>query len=107
MRHKAQRQWISEFRYKKDPISRVLCCEYRKGGQCTLGRIRGKRPTVAQYRILQKHGVENNRDWLLQTMHYLGDDGDTSPSRNRNVTTRYVFVHKDTGEEMVIDESRA
>ena len=74
------------------------------GGCCKLGRIRGKRPTVAQYRILQKHGVENNTDWLLKTMHYLGDDGDTSPSRNERVTVQYVFIHKSTGEELIINE---
>lgn len=67
-------------------------------------KIRGKKPTVAQMKLLN-HQVEDVSKWLIKNIHYLGEHGEKSPAKNSPVTTQYVFVHKETGEELVINEN--
>lgn len=62
-----------------------------------MSRIRGKKPTWKQYKILEDAGVENPKDYLFNGIVYKGLDEKKSPAKNSLVTATYHFVHKMTG----------
>lgn len=67
-------------------------------------KIRGKKPTVAQMKLLSRM-TDDVSKWLIKNIHYVGEHGEKSPAKNSVVRTQYVFIHKETGEELVIYES--
>lgn len=63
---------------------------------------RGKKPTVAQRKVLEQSNVDNIRDYLYVGIRYKDPDGFKAPSKNQAVAQQMVFVNKITGEEIGI-----
>lgn len=69
-----------------------------------MSKAKGKKPTVAQYKILEKAGITNTQDWLFKGISYQDADGNKRPSKNSDVKISYIFIHRVTGEELVLAE---
>jgi hypothetical protein len=68
-----------------------------------VSRIKGKRPTVAQYKILDNNGY-NTEEWLYVGTRHSDPNGNKSPSKNYDKVIEHHFVNKNTGESIYIEE---
>lgn len=67
-----------------------------------MARINGKKPTVAQFKAMEKFGVENVKEWLFKGIKYESPDGLPNLSKNEEVSGFYLFVNRNTGEELKV-----
>ena len=61
-------------------------------------RIRGRKPTVQQRKVLQNAGVENTKDWLYIGISHIDPDGYKSPAKSAQIEQVMRFQNRITGE---------
>lgn len=69
-----------------------------------MSKIRGKKPTYAQYKILERNGIQNTKDYLFQGIHYESLTGSKSLAKNDEVIAKYRFVNRSTGETLELED---
>lgn len=64
-----------------------------------MSRIKGKKPTLAQFKALKKeHPLVNTEEYLYYGEESVSDDGSKCTSKNASKQKYYKFIHRETGE---------
>ena len=66
-----------------------------------MSRIRGKKLSRSQYKILEKI-VDNVDEWGYLGIRHIDENGSKNVARNSSKTQYMVFINQTTGEEKII-----
>lgn len=66
-------------------------------------KLRGKKPTIQQYKLLESYGIKDNlKNWLYLKTESVDNMGGKSTSKNLSKMIYMTFVNRETMQELKI-----